>query len=72
MKGARTRQEQLARERIEALKNKRAAKKQQGDESKESVDNNENLESLNDTDDVIKLQVRSYAGRFFFFQQKRL
>lgn len=61
MKGARTRQEQLARERIQALKNKRMAaqQQQQQEEGKEDekAPEEESIESLQDTDDTIQLQV---------------
>lgn len=51
MKGARARQEQLARERLQALKEKRQAAQQH----KEEEDTPH--APLEDTDDVLKLQV---------------
>ena len=54
MKGARSRQEQLARERIQALKNKRKLSKREEDEDAKKDKESEALES----NDPIQLQVK--------------
>jgi hypothetical protein len=55
LKGARSRQEQLARERIQALKNKR---QQQNAAANEAKDDTQDLNALLETDDPIQLQVK--------------
>ena len=61
MKGARSRQEQLARERIQALKNKRKLSKREEDEDAKKDKESEALES----NDPIQLQVkyRKFSSR---------
>ena len=61
MKGARSRQEQLARERIQALKNKRQKQQQSG--ASETKDDAQDVNALLETDDPIQLQVME---NFFF------
>ena len=56
MKGARSRQEQLARERIQALKNKRKLSKKEEEAKKEKEQEDKESEAL-ESNDPIQLQV---------------
>ena len=56
MKGARSRQEQLARERIQALKNKRKLSKKEEEAKKEKEQEDKENEAL-ESNDPIQLQV---------------
>ena len=56
MKGARSRQEQLARERIQALKNKRKLSKKEDEAKKEKEQEDKENEAL-ESNDPIQLQV---------------